>query len=126
MKVNTMRIPEGPKQSGAKFQVWASPSEELGKLHSSSKSAPATPPKSDSVSSGDVDASDKLVKALLVLESLGVLEDNRVCLKLAEHLTERVGYRCAGKTASTRVAELMLLSASASTLADQLDKEDLL
>lgn len=126
MKLNANETPTLTGEATSSFHAWANPCEELGMLRSKEPVDPKVPDDFDDLSNDNSLSSSKLVRALLVLESLHVLDDNRVCLKIAEHLTQRVGYRCAGFTASTRVAELMLLSASASKLADQLDREGLL
>jgi len=126
MKPNTSGIPTQAIQPEPHFQLFASPGEELGRLHCKDADDPIRSRDAKHASTGASGSSSNFVRALLVLEGLHVLDDNKACLKLVEHLAERVGYRCAGYTASSRVAELMLLSASASSLADQLDKEDLL
>lgn len=74
----------------------------------------------------EIDETTHFCNLLTLLEEARVLEDNRVCLKLAQHLTELVGYRCAGLTSRSRVTDLMLLSASISTVSDLLDEEGLL
>lgn len=69
----------------------------------------------------DVRALSDVINAI---DDMGVLADRKLCLKLVAHLAERVGYQCAGYTEAITVAELMLMSARASELADRLDETD--
>lgn len=74
----------------------------------------------------DEDLIDAFTQVLALLETLGALDDIGLNLKLAEHLTERVGYKCAGYAPRSQVSELMLLSSRISALADRLREDGVL
>lgn len=69
--------------------------------------------------------SHQMRDAVAMLEQMDVLNDRRLCLSLLALLSEHVGYEYAGDAETITVAELMLISARLSKLAEQFDQLDL-
>ncbi|MGH1416997.1 MAG: hypothetical protein ACRBB0_26165 [Pelagimonas sp.] len=66
----------------------------------------------------------QLKKVIALLEQMDVLKNRKLCLQLVATLAERVGYQCAGYAGTITVAELMLMSARASELAERVEQMD--